>query len=255
MAEAILSGMIAGGFAPEDLLVRDIDVQKLAILEERYGVRAVADDSFFEDAGAIVLAVKPQVMAGILEESRERIRKDHLLISIAAGITLQDLKKHVATERIVRVMPNTPALIKKGVSALCSLRPLEEGEKELVEGIFSSVGEFLWLDEGQFNGVTALSGSGPAYVYRFADALIDSGVLIGLPRDLARKLVVETLIGSAEMIRTTGESPKELEAKVTSPGGTTIHGLMAMEQGGFSSAVKDGVRAAWKRAAELGQEK
>lgn len=255
MAEAILSGMIAGGFEPSDLLVRDIDVRKLKSLEERYGVRAAADDSFFEEAGAIILAVKPQVMAGILSENKERIRKDHLLISIAAGITLKDLKQHVPTDKIVRVMPNTPALIKKGISALCSFKQLEKGEQDLVEKIFSSIGEFLWLDEGQFNGVTAVSGSGPAYVYRFADALIDSGVLIGLPRDLARTLVVETIIGSAEMIRTTGESPKELEAKVTSPGGTTIHGLMAMEQGGFSSAVKDGVQAAWRRAAELGQDK
>ena len=135
MAEAILSGMIAGGFEPSDLLVRDIDVRKLKSLEERYGVRAAADDSFFEEAGAIILAVKPQVMAGILSENKERIRKDHLLISIAAGITLKDLKQHVPTDKIVRVMPNTPALIKKGISALCSFKQLEKGEQELVEGI------------------------------------------------------------------------------------------------------------------------
>lgn len=253
MAEAILSGMLAGGFLPEDILVRDVDAAKLERLAGKYGVGITREEDFFDRVSLVVLAVKPQVLPKVLEESRSRISGEHLLVSIAAGIPLGEIARTSGSERIVRVMPNTPALIGQGMSALCSLKPLRKEETALVERIFSAVGDIVWLEEVQFDAVTALSGSGPAYLFRFADALIDSGVLLGLPRDLSRKLVVQTLAGSASMIRETGESPRDLEAKVTSPGGTTIHGLMAMEDGGFSSAVKDGVLAARDRAAELGR--
>jgi len=202
-----------------------------------------------------VLSVKPQIIEKVLTTYNNHINEDHLLISIAAGITIDKISNLSATKKIIRVMPNTPALISMGISALSyKSKQISDNDKKQVETIMKTIGEFVWVDESQMNAVTALSGSGPAYVYRFVDAMIDSGVLIGLTRDLARKLVLETVLGSTMMLKSSTMSPKEFESQVTSPGGTTIHGLVSMEKNNFSSSIKEGVKAAYERAIELGKE-
>ncbi len=255
MAEAIIAGMIKSDFPKKDILILDVNQERIDLMVEKHKVSSIDIDSFFLEADIIVLAVKPQIIEKVLITYKNHIRKDHLLISIAAGITIDKILSLSSTEKIVRVMPNTPALISMGISALTyKSKQISEKDKNQVESIMKSIGEFVWLEENQMNAVTALSGSGPAYVYRFVDAMIDSGVLIGLNRDLARKLVIETVLGSTMMLKTSAKSPKELESQVTSPGGTTIHGLVSMEKNNFSSSIKEGIKAAYERAIELGKE-
>lgn len=255
MAEAIIAGMIKSDFTASDILILDINQERIDLMVEKHKVSSIDIDSFFLEADIIVLAVKPQIIEKVLTTYKNHIRKNHLLISIAAGIKIDKISSLSSSEKIVRVMPNTPALISKGISALTfKSKQISENDKNQVESIMKSIGEFVWLDENQMDAVTALSGSGPAYVYRFIDAMIDSGVLIGLNRDLARKLVVETVLGSTMMLKTSKMSPKELESQVTSPGGTTIHGLVSMEKNNFSPSIKEGIKAAYERAIELGKE-
>ncbi|KAF0091430.1 MAG: pyrroline-5-carboxylate reductase [Fusobacteria bacterium] len=255
MAEAIIAGMIKSDFPAKDILILDINQERIDLMVEKHKVSSTDVDSFFLETDIIVLAVKPQIIEKVLTNYKMNIKKDHLIISIAAGIKIDKILSLSASEKIVRVMPNTPALISMGISALTyKSKLISDSEKIQVESIMKSIGEFVWLEENQMDAVTALSGSGPAYVYRFVDAMIDSGVLIGLTRDLARKLVVQTVLGSTMMLKSSNMSPKELESQVTSPGGTTIHGLVSMEKNNFSSSVKEGVKAAYERAVELGKE-
>lgn len=255
MAEAIISGMIKSDFPNSDILIIDENPDRIKYMIEKYNVSTTDIDKFFELTEIIVLAVKPQIIDKVLTHYRNQISEKHLIISIAAGITIEKILSLSPTEKIVRVMPNTPALISMGISALTyKSKLITVNEKIQVESIMKSIGEFVWLEENQMDAVTALSGSGPAYVYRFIDAMIDSGVLIGLNRDLARKLVLETVIGSTMMLKLSNMSPKELESQVTSPGGTTIHGLVSMEKNNFSPSIKEGIKAAYERALELGKE-
>lgn len=255
MAEAIIAGMIKSDFPAKDILIIDVNQERIDSMVGKYNVSSIDINSFFLEADILVLAVKPQIIERVLTTYKKNIRKDHLLISIAAGIAIDKILSLSTSEKIVRVMPNTPALISKGISALTyKSTQISDGDKKKVESIMKSIGEFVWLEENQMNAVTALSGSGPAYVYRFIDAMIDSGVLMGLNRDLARKLVVETVLGSTMMLKSSNMSPKELEGQVTSPGGTTIHGLVSMEKNNFSPSIKEGIKAAYERAIELGNE-
>lgn len=257
MAEAIIAGMLQGSYNKDDLLAYDIREDRCAYLSSRYGIGTPEPEELFRRSDAIVLAVKPQMMEEVLLSYGAYLQSEHLIISIAAGITTTRLKGMVPGRKIVRVMPNTPSLVGLGMAALCSLdhASLRDDEITAVEGIFGSVGHWHWLDESLFDAVTAISGSGPAYLYRYATAMIEGGIELGLSPDLARELVTETILGSVEMIRRTTESPKTLEEKVTSPGGTTFHGLKAMEEGDFSQSIKNGIRAAYARSIEMGKEK
>lgn len=255
MAEAIIAGMIKSNFSTKDILILDVNQERINYMVEKYKVSSIDIEIFFQEADIIVLAVKPQIIEKVLNSYKNFIRKNHLLISIAAGITIDKILSLSQTEKIVRVMPNTPALISMGISALTyKSKLINDNDKAQVENIMKSIGEYVWLEENQMDAVTALSGSGPAYVYRFIDAMIDSGVLIGLNRELARQLVLETVLGSTMMLKLSKMSPKELESQVTSPGGTTIHGLVSMEKNNFSPSIKEGVKAAYERAKELGEE-
>lgn len=256
MAEAIFSGMLKSGFKEENIILFDIDKNRLDSLKNKYGVNYRRDArELIEGSDIIILAVKPQMMISVCQEISQYAFENKIVVSIVAGIGLEGIKRYLKTNKMVRVMPNTPALISRGISALCLYDKKYFLEEDIlnIEKIFASIGEYAWLEENQFNGVTAVSGSGPAYVYRFVEAFIDSGVLIGLSRELATKLVVETVIGSIYMVKETKESPKTLEGQVTSSGGTTIHGLTAMEKSNFSNSIKDGIKAAFKRAEELGK--
>lgn len=255
MAEAIISGMLKSGTLPDDISILDVNDDRIEYMKSRYRVDAPSAAEFFKKAEVIVIAVKPQVIEKVLTVYQEMIVDANLIISIAAGISIDKIERLSGNEKVIRVMPNTPALISMGMSAISSRSSkITAEDRQTAEHILGSIGEFIWVDEAQMDAVTAISGSGPAYVYRFADSLIDSGVLVGLTRDIARKLVIETMLGSTMMLKTTGRSPKELESQVTSPGGTTIHGLAALEKNNFSSSVKEGVKAAYKRSIELGNE-
>ena len=218
------------------------------------GIRTLAANRAVVGASAIVvLAVKPQMMPALLKELRPAITPDHLVVSIAAGITLVQLAEGLGeSTRIVRVMPNTPALVGMSATAFAGNSNATAADIELVTRLFGAIGVAFPVAEKLLDAVTGLSGSGPAYVYVMIEALADGGVLAGLPREVSLKLAAQTVLGSAQMVLTTGRHPGALKDAVASPGGTTIAGLHALEQAGFRGAVMDAVLAASQRAAELG---
>lgn len=252
MAEAIIAGVTEK--RPDlEVYVFDIDEKRLMLLEESYGITAMRSiEELARQASVLLLAVKPQVLGKVLEANQAFFNEDHLLISIAAGITLSAMEALATKSRIIRIMPNTPALIGRGASVLCS-NTASDADKELTTEIFSSVGHAYWMDEKYFDAVTALSGSGPAYVYLFIEALIDAGVNQGLPRDVARKLALDTVIGSAMMVDATGKHPGELKDMVTSPGGTTIRAVETLEELGLRNTIIKAISAAAQRSKELGE--
>lgn len=200
----------------------------------------------------LVLAVKPQFMAGLLAEIAPAITDNHLVISIAAGITLHQIQNHLgSSRRIVRVMPNTPALVGASASAYCGDSAAKPADLELVGKLMNAVGRAFAVPERLLDAVTGLSGSGPAFVFVILDALSDGGVRMGLPRDIATLLAAQTLLGSAQLLLETGLHPGTLKDQVASPGGTTIAGLHALERGGLRAALIDAVEAATLRAHEL----
>jgi pyrroline-5-carboxylate reductase len=201
----------------------------------------------------IVLAVKPQVLPDVLWEIRPHVTRDHLFVSIAAGVTLDQLADQLGQEtRIVRVMPNTPALVGASAAGFAAGAAATAQDVEQVGQLFSAVGTACPLPEKLLDAVTGLSGSGPAFVYVFIEALADGGVRAGLPREVALKLAAQTVFGSAKMVLETATHPAALKDAVASPGGTTIAGLHALERAGFRAAAMDAVTAAANRATELG---
>lgn len=205
-------------------------------------------------ANVLILATKPDQAAAALAEISGAFTKDHLLISIAAGVTLAKLEKNLpAGARVVRVMPNTPALVGEGASAFALGKNATAADAELAKKLLSAVGLALQVKETLLDAVTGLSGSGPAYVYQFIEALSDGGVAAGLPRDVATKLAAQTVLGGAKMVLVTGQHPGALKDQVTSPGGTTIEGLHALEKGRLRATVMSAVRAATEKSKKLGQ--
>ncbi len=253
MGSALLDGVIQAGLVkPEAVFLLEADQTKGETLRKRLALKLC--DSLGElakECRLIVLAVKPQVLPDVLRNLGPVISPEHLLISIAAGISLAALEKQIPQGRFVRVMPNTPARIRRGVAAYALGKNVTPTEAERVEAIFGCVGKTLSVPEHLMDAVTALSGSGPAYVYYLIEALIDSGVLLGLGRDQARTLAVETFIGAAEMLKQTGEHPAKLRDEVTSPGGTTAAALFELEKAGVSGILMTAIQAAARRSAEL----
>jgi pyrroline-5-carboxylate reductase len=205
-------------------------------------------------AQVLVLAVKPANVAPLLEEIRPAIAPGHLLISIAAGIPIARLESGLdAGARVIRVMPNTPALVGASASAYALGKSATSGDATLTEKLFSAVGLVFQLKESLLDAVTGLSGSGPAYVYLIIEALSDGGVAAGLPRDVATKLAAQTVFGSAKMVLETGQHPAALKDMVTSPGGTTVEGLHELEKGSLRGVLISAVRAATEKSRKLGQ--
>lgn len=201
----------------------------------------------------LILAVKPQTMPAVLKELKPLLTARHLVVSIAAGVTLRQLSDALGPAvRLLRVMPNTPALVGASAAGISAGERATDADKELVRDLFNAVGRAFVLPESQLDAVTGLSGSGPAFVYVLIEALADGGVRVGLPRDVALALAAQTVLGSAKMVLDTGTHPAALKDAVASPGGTTIAGLHALERAGFRAAAMDAVRAAAERAAELG---
>jgi pyrroline-5-carboxylate reductase len=205
-----------------------------------------------KNADVVFLAVKPQYFADVAREICGRIPDDVLLVSIMAGINLHQLRLQLDHGRLIRVMPNTPCLIGQGASAFCAGVDAEEKDRKLIGKLLFATGLAREVPEAWMNGVTGVSGSGPAFVFTFVEALIDGAVEMGIARDVARDLAVQTVLGSAELVRQSGEHPALLRDQVTSPGGTTMAGMSALERNAFRSTVMAAVKAATLRAEELG---
>ncbi|NLG34969.1 MAG: pyrroline-5-carboxylate reductase [Lentisphaerae bacterium] len=252
MAEAILGGILAGDVALEgNIVAADISADRRAWLEKEYGIDVTPDNAAAaRGADVAVLAVKPQQAAEALGAVREALGASQLLISICAGLPTSALEA-LTSARVVRAMPNLPALVRRGVTALCAGRRAVPDDLDLAEKMFAATGAVVRLPENRMNEVTALSGSGPGYVFAFIEAMEAAAVSMGIEPDTARKMAVETVRGAAELASETGEAPAELRRRVSSKGGTTLAGLAAMEADGFASAVAAGMKAARDRAAEL----
>jgi len=256
MAGALIQGLIANGVPGKQLRVAEPNADRRWVLEDQYGIQTFANNRAAIagiGSGAVVLAVKPGVVKAVLSEIAIGMDSGLLVVSIAAGVPMARLAAVLPQgQPLVRVMPNTPALVRAGISAMLFSDGLSEIKRELARRIMEAVGEVLEVtDEALMEAVTALSGSGPAYVYLMAEALSDGGVACGLPREFADRLAVKTLLGSARMIDESGQHPAVLKNQVTSPGGTTIAGVAQLETSGVRGALIAAVRAAWKRSCEM----
>lgn len=256
MGEAIIRGLIASGFSsPGDIVLFDIDPERRQFLKKEYGIKVAASGRAAAAAATLILlAVKPQDMAKAMKEVAEAVGPGKLTVSVAAGVPTSFIEKSLDGQpRVVRVMPNAPALIGKGAAAVCRGRFAKPEDEALVMEMFRSIGRVVKVEEKHMDAVTGLSGSGPAFAMVIIEALADGGVKMGLPRDIALELVAQTLLGSAEMVVQLGEHPANLRDRVTSPGGTTIAGLHALENGGIRGALMAAVEAATLRSRELGR--
>ncbi len=249
MAEAIISGLRNAKM--EKVVVSDISKERLTYLEKRYRIKTVSKNiEIPEYAETIILSVKPQDMDKVTAELRNSITDRHLIISIAAGIRLEYLSENLQTRRIVRVMPNTPALVGAGISVISPMRGLKKKDIKTALEIFRAVGEVIVLDEEKMDVVTALSGSGPAFFAYFIESMSEGGVRLGLSAADALKLSLQTGLGTIKLLNE-GRSPAELIQMVTSPGGTTAEGLHSLDKHAFKAAVKDAIEASTKRSREL----
>ena len=255
MAEALIKGLISSGlFKSSQIFIRDISKKRISHIKSTYKVKAAKNNNqLAEEADLIVLAVKPNHISKVASEIEENLTTKKVLISIAAGIQTSTISKLLKNKsKIVRVMPNTPALVQSGASVFYCNENVTTREKNRVKKILESVGLALMVeDESLLDPVTGLSGSGPAYVSIFIEALADGGVKMGLPRDMAHKLAAQTVYGTAKMIIEADAHPAQFKDKVTSPGGTTIEGIHNLEKGGFRSSTISAVEAATKRSKEL----
>lgn len=256
MARALVQGVAeAGVVARDDIAVSDAIHAVAQKLANDSGVTAKSNDELVAFADVLVLCVKPNDALAALRSIRESAA-DKLVISIVAGLPISKLQEAAgAAVRVIRVMPNTPALIQRGASAYSIGATATNGDAEFAAQLLGAVGLAVGVKEELLDVVTGLSGSGPAYIYLVIEALADAGVLMGLPRDLSLQLAAQTVVGSAEMVLKTGRHPAVLRDEVTSPGGTTIAGIEALEAGGLRSALLSAVRVATTRARELGNSK
>jgi len=259
MGEAMIQGLLKSGIiAAENIMVTDPVAERRDFLTDTYGVGAFDSsegDAIWSGCGTVILAGKPQIMKDVLQEEKDNINDSHLLISIAAGIQSSFIDANLSgcNCRIIRVMPNTPAFVLEAISALSAGPRATEEDMDTAVTIFDSIGKSVMLDEKYFDAVTGLSGSGPAYVFTFIEALIDGGVKVGLNKPDAELLAMQTILGSIKLAINSKETPAELRAMVTSPGGTTIAGLQKLETAGFNDIIMNAVEAATERSKELGK--
>jgi pyrroline-5-carboxylate reductase len=253
MAEAIVSCLINQKiYLAEQILVSEPQLPRRKFWQQEYGVQATTDNSAVMSAKTVLLAIKPQILELVATNLSFGDRFVPLIISILAGVTLQRLESAFTGCPVVRVMPNTPATVGAAISAIAFGDNITSDQIESVQQIFAAVGEVVIIPESLMDGVTGLSGSGPAYVAMMIEALADGGVAVGLPRAIAQKLAIQTVFGTAKLLQETNIHPAELKDRVSSPGGTTIAGVAALEKGGFRSATIEAVKASYQRSQELG---
>ena len=255
MAEAMIRGLLRGGhFTPEQVSVSGPREERMRELRETYKIAASTDNKQTAAAQIVVLSVKPQIMSRVLDEIAETIDADALVLSIAAGVPVGAIQALLPSgTRVIRAMPNTPALVDAGATAIAGGEHARESDLADARRIFDSIGLTVVLDEYQLDAVTGLSGSGPAYVFLILEALSDAGVKVGLSRRTAQLLAAQTLLGSAKLLLETNEHPGRLKDMVTSPGGTAITGLHTLENGGVRTTLMNAVEAATRRSRELGE--
>lgn len=254
MGEAIVKGILAKGIAkPADITVSDVSKVRRDLLSKQYDVKTVADNQqAVKEADVVVLAIKPQELHKVLGELKGLTSKK-LVISIVAGATLDTLCQGLGHNCVVRSMPNMPAQIGEGMTVWTATVGVSKQQNETARSILGALGEEMYVSgEKYIDMATAVSGSGPAYVFLVIEALTDAGVHIGLPRDMAEKMVIQTVLGSARSVKATGRHPAELKNKVTSPGGTTTEGLLQLESGGLRSLLLRAVIAAYEKSKSLG---
>lgn len=254
MGDALVGGLLEGGWDPDELVVAEIDGERRRELEQRHPkVRIVPSAAWaVADSDVVIVAVKPADVGPTLAAALPALGEHALVVSIAAGVTIATLEAAAPGRPVVRAMPNTPALVGHGASAISAGTHATDDHLALAERVLGAVGTVVRVDEPALDAVTGLSGSGPAYVMLVAEAMIEAGVLVGLSRAVATRLVVETLVGSAALLAQGDDTPEALRAAVTSPGGTTAAGLRVLEQHGVRAAFLDAVAAATRRSQELG---
>jgi pyrroline-5-carboxylate reductase len=255
MATALIGGLLGKGFPAGQLSVVEIDAANRARLQRDFAVRTFEHTAEgITNSQSIVFAVKPQQLQGVAQQLAPLL-EGQLLISIAAGILATDLARWANSQAVVRAMPNTPALIRSGITGLYALPAVSPAQREQAQDILSAVGETLWLqDEAMLDAVTAVSGSGPAYFFYFIEALEQAGKELGLPGQTARKLAIETAFGAARLARESTDDPATLRARVTSKNGTTERALLSMEANQVKQHIIEAAKAAAARSREIGEE-
>lgn len=252
MGETLLSGLIRGGHEPGDLMVGEKRPERAVELREKYAVRVVANTEAAAGADTVALVVKPQDMSDVLAEIAPHLRAGQVLISLAAGITTAFIETRIPDGiAVVRVMPNTPALVDEGMAAISPGTHCDEEHLALTEQMLSVTGRVVRVPEKQQDAVTAISGSGPAYLFFVVESMIEAGVHLGLPRTTATELVVQTVVGSAKLLRETGTHPTVLREQVTSPGGTTAAAIRELEDHKVRAAFMTAMEAARDRSIAL----
>lgn len=255
MAEALIKGLLAQGQLPENILVADPSPLRQTLMRETHQVKVLADNrAVAAGCRLLVLAIKPQMVPAVVPELAEVVTAEHLTVSILAGTATATLECLLGgTARVVRAMPNTPALVGCGATAICAGRFATAADLAAATTLFHAVGSVNVINEAQMDAVTGLSGSGPAYIFTVIEALADGGVKEGLPREVALELATRTVLGAAKLVAESGEHPAVLRDKVCSPGGTTIAGLTALEDGGLRATLIEAVSRATRRSKELGK--
>ncbi|MDI6786600.1 MAG: pyrroline-5-carboxylate reductase [bacterium] len=256
MAEAIIKGILKDEFlCPHKIFVSDIRKERIDYFSDRYKVNVFSDNvGAVKGADVVILSIKPQVINQVIDGIRTTLNSNQIVISIAAGISTKCIEDKIKKKiKVIRIMPNMPALIGQGISAISLGKHVQEKEAKIAYEIFSAIGEVVNIEEKLMDAVTALSGSGPAYVFAFIEALVDAGVELGISREISFKLAVETVKGAVLTVLETGKHPVLLKEKVASPGGTTISALHILEEWGFRSSIISAVRTAAKRSLELSQ--
>ncbi len=255
MAEALLNGVLKGGVADKArLFASDPDPERREVFARRIGDNVLEENAeLARRCDVIVVSVKPHVVPPVAQEVRERLNSGKLLVSIAAGVTLDTLRRLFGIDRTIRVMPNTPALVGAGAAAYCTGEGASAEDAELAAELLSAVGLCVRVEEKHMDAVTGLSGSGPAYLYMAIEALSDGGVRMGLGRQVATRLAAQTVLGAAKMVLETGAHPGELKDQVTTPGGTTIEAVRVLEAAGLRGAFMDAVAAAAERSRRLAE--
>jgi len=252
MGETLVSGLLRAGRRPEELLLTERRPERAAELRERYGVEIVSNAVAAGKADTLVLVVKPQDMTEVLQELAPHLSSQTLVVSLAAGITTAFIESLLPDDvPVVRVMPNTPALVDEGMSAISRGSHCDEAHLNEAEALLSAVGRVLRVPEKQQDAVTAISGSGPAYIFFVVESMIEAGVHLGLPRSTASELVLQTVVGSAKLLRETGEHPTVLRERVTSPGGTTAAAVRELEDHKVRAAFLTAMEAARDRSRAL----
>jgi pyrroline-5-carboxylate reductase len=256
MAAALIDGLLAAGTCqPDRITCTDVRPERIQELADRHGIRTTpSNPDAVSKADVVVLAVKPQVLPVVLDGIADSLRPQALVVSIAAGVPCSTIEKRLPSgTRVVRTMPNTPALVHAAATGIAPGARASKDDLDLVQKLFGSVGRTVIVSEALLDAVTGLSGSGPAYVFLIIEALADGGVKMGLPREAAHELATQTVFGAAKLVLESGEHPARLKDRVTSPAGTTIAGVHALEQGGLRRTLMDAVEAATRRSTELGR--